>query len=38
VRAVNVQVYVNGTLVATSATVGAGNAIQTATWTGLSGG
>ncbi|WP_449410048.1 hypothetical protein [Methylobacterium komagatae] len=38
VRAVNVQVYVNGTLVATSATVGAGNAIQTATWTGLASG
>lgn len=36
VRAVQVQVLVNGTLVSTSATVGAGNPVQTGTWTGPS--
>lgn len=36
VRAVNVQVLVNGTLVSTSSNVGAGNPVQTATWSGPS--
>jgi|GEM_PF-2785190 len=36
VRAVNVQVYVNGTLVSTSSNVGSGNPVQTATWSGPS--